>query len=154
MKKKGIGLEVKKPTKTCTDKNCPFHSTVGVRGKVFTGLVVNDKMTRTVTIVWTRRTYVPKYERYEKKKSKLKAHNPNCIGAKKGDVVRIVETRPLSKTKHFTVIEVLGKESKKETLKEESLLESGLAEKKSESSKPSVGDVKISKKGKITSEKE
>lgn len=123
MKKKGIGLNVKKPSKACSDKNCPFHSNLSVRGRTFTGLVTSDKMTKTATIVWSRRTYVPKYERYEKKRSKVKAHNPDCLGAKKGDVVRIAETKPISKTKNFVVIEILGKESKKEALKEEALLE-------------------------------
>ena len=106
MKKKGIGLGVKKPSRTCTDKNCPFHSTVGVRGRVFTGLVVSDKMTRTVTVAWTRRMQVPKYERYERRHSRTAAYNPECIDAKVGDKVKIAECRLLSKTKQFVVVEV------------------------------------------------
>lgn len=123
MKKKGIGLKVPSPSKTCTDKKCPFHGSTSIRGQSFTGLVTSDKMARTVTVTWAGRRYVPKYERYEKRRSKVKAHNPECINARKGDVVILAETRPLSKTKHFVVVKVLGKESKKEMLKEEALEE-------------------------------
>ncbi|MBC7110345.1 MAG: 30S ribosomal protein S17, partial [Archaeoglobi archaeon] len=42
-----------------------------------------------------------------KKRSKLHAHNPPCINARVGDVVKIAECRPLSKTKHFVVVEIL-----------------------------------------------
>ena len=129
MKKKGIGLAgvaVKKPSKVCEDKNCPFHSDIGVRGRIFTGTVISDKMAKSVTVAWTRKLHVPKYERYEKKKSKVSAHNPECINAKKGDVVRIAETRPLSKTKHFVVIEVLGQKSIKDALKDETIEETGV----------------------------
>ena len=136
MKKKGIGLDVKQPKNKCSDKNCPFHGKITVRGRTFTGLVVSDKMTRTVIVAWTRRLHVPKYERYEKKRSKLSAHNPECINAKKGDVVGIAETRPLSKTKHFVVVEVLGQKTKKVALKEEAIEESEALEK--ENQKPAA----------------
>ena len=49
------------------------------------------------------------YERYRVKLSKLKAHNPPCIDAKVGDYVKIRQTRPLSKTKSFVIIEKMGK---------------------------------------------
>ena len=80
---------------------------VPVRGREFVGTVVSDKMANTVTVEWARRRYVPKYQRYEKRRSKVQAHNPNDIRAKEGDLVRIKETRPISKTKNFMVIEVL-----------------------------------------------
>jgi small subunit ribosomal protein S17 len=124
MKNKGIGFEVKQPVENCSDKNCPFHGNLTVRGRTLLGTVTSDKMSKTVTVGWDRRVYVPKYERYEKRRSKVKAHNPNCIDAKKGDLVRIAETKPLAKTKHFIVIEILGKQSKAQVLKEELLQES------------------------------
>ena len=124
MKNKGIGLDVKQPAEKCSDHNCPFHGTTGARGRILTGVVTSDKMSKTVTVSWERRVYVPKYERYEKRKSKVNAHNPDCIDAKKGDVVRISETRPLSKTKHFAVIEIMGKESKRDLLKQEAIINS------------------------------
>ena len=73
-------------------------------GRVFTGTVVSDKMARTVTVAWERRQYIPKYQRYERRYSKVKAHNPAEMDAKQGDKVDIMETRPISKTKHFIVI--------------------------------------------------
>ena len=75
------------------------------RGRTFTGTVISDKMSRTVTVEWTRRHYIPKYERYEKRRSRVKAHNPDDIDAQLGDIVTIKETRPLSKTKHFIIIQ-------------------------------------------------
>ena len=141
MKKKGIGLDVKPPGRICKDNKCPFHGSTSVRGQTFTGVVVADKMSRTVSVAWTRRMYVSKYERYEKKRSKLPAHNPECINAKKGDLVLIAETRPLSKTKHFAVVKVVGKESKKDLLKEESLEEAKVPEKKKDKSKEAVEPV-------------
>lgn len=83
---------------------------IGTRGRSFVGTVVSSKMQDTVTISWDRKRFVKKYERYENRRSKLKAHNPKDMNAKEGDVVRVMECRPISKTKNFMVIEVLGKE--------------------------------------------
>ena len=47
---------------------------------------------------------VPKYQRYEKRRSKVHAHNPPCITAKIGDIVTIAECRRLSKTKSYVVV--------------------------------------------------
>lgn len=111
MKKRiNIGIEVKLPKKTCNDKNCPFHSNLKIRGRTFTGVVMSDKMHKSLVVEWERRQLIRKYERYEKRKTRIKVHNPECINAKEGDKVRIVECRPLSKTKNFTVIEIIGKE--------------------------------------------
>ncbi len=82
---------------------------ISKRGRTFEGKVVSDKMHKTVTIVWERRKYVPKYERYEKRRTKVKAHNPETINAREGDLVRIQETRQLSKTKSFIVTEIIKK---------------------------------------------
>jgi ribosomal protein S17 len=67
-------------------------------------------MQKTANVGWERRHFLRKYERYEKRKSAVKAHNPPCINAKEGNVVKIMECRPLSKTKNFVIIEVLGEE--------------------------------------------
>lgn len=77
------------------------------RGRTFVGEVISAKSQKTVTVQWMRRVYIPKYERYYLKRSKVKAHNPSEIGAKEGDKVVIKETRPISKTKKFVVTEVL-----------------------------------------------
>ncbi len=107
---KNIGIKVKLSKKKCKDENCPFHGRLKCRGKIFTGIVIAAKMQKTVTVEFPRQCYIPKYERYEKKRTRIKAHNPECINAKEGDIVKISECRPLSKTKNFVVIENLGKE--------------------------------------------
>jgi small subunit ribosomal protein S17 len=81
--------------------------TLGTRGRSFVGKVVRAKMHKTVVVEWERRVLIPKFERYEKRRSKVNAHNPENINAKEGDVVKIEETRPLSKTKSFVVTEIL-----------------------------------------------
>ena len=48
-----------------------------------------------------------KYERFEKRSTRIAAHIPDCINGKTGDSVKIMECRPLSKTKKFVVVEVL-----------------------------------------------
>ncbi|MFH1771060.1 MAG: 30S ribosomal protein S17 [archaeon] len=79
---------------------------ISLRGRTFEGRVISDKMHKTVTVEWEGRKYIPKYERYAKQRSRVKAHNPETMNAKTGDMVKIMETRPLSKTKKFIVIEV------------------------------------------------
>lgn len=91
----------------CTDRNCHVHGALKTRGQVFEGVVVSDKMQKTVSVQWSRQIRVPKYERFLLKKSKIKAHCPPCIIAKMGDRVRIAECRPIAKTVNFVVIEVL-----------------------------------------------
>jgi len=70
------------------------------------GTVTSDKMMDTVTVEWNRRRHVAKYQRYEKRQTKVKAHNPKDINARTGDRVRIMETRPISKTKNFIVTKI------------------------------------------------
>lgn len=82
---------------------------LSTRGRKFVGEVVSDKMSRTVTVQWETRKYLPKYERYSRRRTKVKAHNPDEIGAVKGDKVAIMETRPISKTKNFIVTEIIKK---------------------------------------------
>ena len=94
----------------CNDIKCAKHGNVKVRGNVFTGIVVSDKAMKTVTIERTLTHYVAKYERYKKFRSRIKAHNPECIAAKVGDMVKAGETRKLSKTKNFVILEKVKKE--------------------------------------------
>ncbi len=85
------------------------NTKISTRGRTFRGEVVSAKMQKTVTVEWDRRVYVPKYERYLSKRSRVKAHNPIEISAKEGDIVIIKECRPLSKTKKFIITEVIKK---------------------------------------------
>lgn len=95
---------------------------IRTRGRTFTGLVVESKMQSTAIVEWPRRKYVTKFERYEKTRTKVKVHNPKEIDAKKGDIVKVIECRPISKTKHFTIVEKIGHEklfeAKRELLEE------------------------------------
>jgi small subunit ribosomal protein S17 len=77
-----------------------------VRGRTFVGKVVKRNVHNTVTVEWPRLHYVPKYERYTKRRSRVKAHNPDSVDAQEGDTVLIAETRPISKTKKFIVVRV------------------------------------------------
>ena len=92
----------------CTDSKCAVHGPVKVRGNTFMGRVVSAKGMHTAIIERTQTVYVPKYERYKKVRVRQAAHNPECLNARENDVVRIGETRKLSKTKAFAVLEVLG----------------------------------------------
>lgn len=99
----------------CNDKNCPEHGELSTRGITLEGTVIGDKMQGTVTVFRSYMIKVPKFERFKRKHSKIKAHNPPCIAAKMGDTVKIAECRPLSKNVHFVVI---SKETPKEKPKE------------------------------------
>lgn len=102
-----MSLILKKPKKTCSDRNCPFHGELPVRGRVLEGTVVSAKMDKTVVVRRDYIHYVPKFMRYERRRSRIPSHNPPCINVKEGDHVRIVECRPISKTVSFVVVEKL-----------------------------------------------
>jgi small subunit ribosomal protein S17 len=74
----------------------------------YTGTVVSTKMQKTVIVRVVAMAKHPKYGRIMKRHNKFKAHDEKGI-AKAGDLVRIEETRPLSKEKRFRVTEVLKK---------------------------------------------
>lgn len=103
--KTNIGIqEIETPKDTCTDRNCPFHGTLSVRGRMFKGKIVSNKMDKSVVVSWERIIRYPKFERYMRKRSKVSAHLPPCIKVNTGDEVFIMETKPISKTKKFVVI--------------------------------------------------
>ena len=107
-KAKNVGFDVQTPKNTCDDKHCPFHGDLPLRGKTFVGKVVRAKMEKSCVVEWERKRYVPKYERYEKLKTRIKVHNSPCIDAKEGDTVKIMECRPLSKTINKVIVEVVN----------------------------------------------
>ena len=103
-------ISLKKPENACSDPNCPFHGSLAVRGRILDGVVVSDRMSKSVVIRINYTKFVRKYERYARTSSRITAHNPQCIDAKRGERVRIAECRPLSKTKSFCVVEKLAEE--------------------------------------------
>ncbi len=74
--------------------------------KVRVGLVVSDKMQKTVVVRLDRRVPHPVYGKMVTRSLKVKAHD-EANAAKRGDTVRIMETRPLSKDKRWRVVEIV-----------------------------------------------
>lgn len=74
--------------------------------RVLTGTVVSDKMEKTITVLVETYKEHPLYKKRVKTSKKFKAHDENQV-AKIGDVVKIMETRPLSKDKCFRLVEVV-----------------------------------------------
>jgi small subunit ribosomal protein S17 len=103
-----LGLNVDTPEETCSDENCPFHGTLGVRGGTLEGTVASTDMDKTVVVEREYDVKVPKYDRFMKRRSRVPAHAPPCMDLSVGDTVRIAETRPLSKTKSHVVVERLA----------------------------------------------
>jgi small subunit ribosomal protein S17 len=103
-KARDIGLDVPLPPRECDDPRCPFHGHLKVRGQLLEGKVISDKMQRTVTIQRDYQRLIPKYERFEKRRSKHKAHLHPCLDVGPGDRVLIGECRPLGKTVSFVVV--------------------------------------------------
>ena len=73
-----------------------------------TGLVVSDKMDKTVVVAIERRVPHPVYGKMVTRTRRLKAHDEEN-SAKVGDTVRIVETRPLSKDKRWRLVEIIDR---------------------------------------------
>jgi small subunit ribosomal protein S17 len=69
------------------------------------GRVVSDKMEKSVVVVVERRKQHPIYKKVMRRSIKFMAHNE--LNAKKGDTVRIIESRPLSARKRWNVIEII-----------------------------------------------
>lgn len=86
------------------DEEQPVHK--GKRAEKI-GVVTSDKMTLTVVVRVDRVVKHPIYRKYVKKRKKFMAHDEK--GAKIGDKVRIVETRPLSARKRWRVVEIIQK---------------------------------------------
>ncbi|MBO8178383.1 30S ribosomal protein S17 [Aeribacillus pallidus] len=76
--------------------------------KVYTGRVVSDKMDKTITVLVETYKKHPIYGKRVKYSKKFKAHD-ELNQAKVGDIVRIMETRPLSATKRFRLVEIVEK---------------------------------------------
>lgn len=97
------------PQSACNDPACPWHGHIKVRGLILEGTVIKSKMDKTVVVEREYTIYSRKYMRYERRRSRIHAHNPPCINAKEGDVVVIGETRPTSKTVSKVVLGVISR---------------------------------------------
>lgn len=76
--------------------------------KIYSGKIVSDKMDKTVVVAVTRLYQHETYKKTVKKVTKFKAHDEENK-CKAGDTVSIIETRPLSKEKRWTVLEILNR---------------------------------------------
>jgi len=78
------------------------------RRKMFTGVVISDKMDKTIVVKVETLKQHPKYKKYVKRAKKYKVHDEKQE-AKIGDIVLIGETRPISKIKYFELIKIVEK---------------------------------------------
>ena len=98
------GLEIPAPEQKCDDVRCPFHGSVKVRGRLFTGRVVSASGSF-VVVQMEYLHKIRKFGRSERRRSRLTAHLPRCIQAREGDLATVAECRPLSKTISFVVVQ-------------------------------------------------
>ncbi|MDP8208253.1 MAG: 30S ribosomal protein S17 [Candidatus Electryonea clarkiae] len=76
--------------------------------KVVTGTIVSDKADKTVTVLVSRRIRHPLYKKFITKSKKYHAHDENN-DCGMGDIVKVMESRPFSKTKRWRVTEIVRK---------------------------------------------
>jgi small subunit ribosomal protein S17 len=76
--------------------------------KTLVGTVVSNKMEKTIVVRIERRTLHPLYKKYITRTKKVKAHDEGNL-CQIGDLVKVIESRPLSKDKHWSLLEVLEK---------------------------------------------
>jgi small subunit ribosomal protein S17 len=100
-------ITLRKPERECSEKDCPFHGTLAVRGRAMEATVVSTRMQKSCVVQLSYIRYDPKYERYARMRTRITAHTTPCLPIKVGDLVRIAECRPLSKTKSFVVVEII-----------------------------------------------
>jgi small subunit ribosomal protein S17 len=93
-------------TREATTSAVPPTPAGRARRKVRTGVVVSDKMDKTVLVRIDRKVRHPLYKKTVARSNKLAAHDENNE-AHLGDTVRVMETRPLSKTKRWRVVEIV-----------------------------------------------
>lgn len=73
--------------------------------RTLTGLVVSDKMNKSITVLVERKVKHPKYGKFVKRSSKIHAHDESN-SSRKGDIVTIRECRPISKTKSWILLNI------------------------------------------------
>ena len=99
------GLDVPAPKKKCEDDRWPFHGNIKVRGRLLSGKAVSTAGKSFVVVEMEYLHMVRKFNRGERRRSRVSAHIPPCIEVRDGDSVTLGECRPLSKTISFVVVE-------------------------------------------------
>jgi small subunit ribosomal protein S17 len=101
---------------SCADQFCPTHgrNAVKLRGRTFEGTVIN-KLTGRLKIEFERVLYDKKYERFDKRRTRVHARLPDCLAneIQLGDWIQIRECRPLSKIIHFYVVKKIRSKQEK-----------------------------------------
>lgn len=87
------------------------NNQTATNASVLIGRVVSDKMDKSITVLIERLVRHPLYGKQLRRSTKIKAHDENNV-CQQGDLVRIKETRPISKTKSWTLVEVVEKVEK------------------------------------------
>ncbi|MBO6224467.1 MAG: 30S ribosomal protein S17 [Psychrobacter sp.] len=87
------------------------NNQTATNASVLTGRVVSDKMDKSITVLIERLVRHPLYGKQLRRSTKIKAHDEDNV-CQQGDLVRIKETRPISKTKSWTLVEVVEKVEK------------------------------------------
>ncbi len=78
--------------------------------RTITGRVISDKMDKTITVLIERKVAHPIYKKYVKRSTKLHAHDAENE-CQEGDLVTIAQCRPISKSKTWRLVQVVGKAS-------------------------------------------
>jgi small subunit ribosomal protein S17 len=101
---------------SCADQFCPTHgkNAVKLRGRTFEGEVIN-KLAGRLKIEFERVLYDKKYERFDKRRTRIHARLPDCMAndIQLGDWIQIRECRPLSKIIHFYVVKKIRSKQEK-----------------------------------------
>lgn len=94
----------------CKDQACPYHGNTRIRGKITQGTVVSKKSKNTIIIRHNYVQFIKKYQRYERRNTRLACHLPECLNhdIEIGDLVRVGESRKISKTKAFIVLDKIS----------------------------------------------
>ena len=104
---RSIGIDgIDAPKQVCSDRNCPYHGGLSIRGKLFDGRVTGSKARKTATLQKDVPVYFAKFKRYARDKSTIHAHVPGCIDVQNGDNVLAAECRPISKSVSYVIVEV------------------------------------------------
>src|SRR3989338_6399975 len=102
-----IGIVVTPPPTTCDDRHCPFHGELKVRGRIFIGTAIRSVFHKSTIIEFPRKFYLPKFERFEKRRSRIPIHIPPMNNISKGDTGQGMESKAIPKTKNLVAVEVM-----------------------------------------------